>query len=235
MPNYEKCVIYKLCCKDTDIKECYIGSTCNYSRRKAEHKSKCNNENDRAYNFKVYQVIRDNGGWDNWDFVIIEKYPCKDKIEKEIRERYWVELIGTLNARIPNRTHKEYYDNNKEKILESCKEYRENNKEEIKQTKKEYYKNNKDKIAEIHKEYYINNKEKITESGKNYRENNKEKIAKYHKEYKDKNKDKIKEQQKEYREKNNIIYKCITCDKNLTLANKAQHKKSKTHIKNLSK
>lgn len=38
--------------------------------------------------------------------------------------------------------HKEYYQNNKEKIDKRNKEYNESNKEKIKKQKKQYYKNN---------------------------------------------------------------------------------------------
>ena len=40
MVNYNKSTIYKLCCKDTEITDEYVGSTTNFSRRKAHHKSK---------------------------------------------------------------------------------------------------------------------------------------------------------------------------------------------------
>jgi hypothetical protein len=29
----------------------------------------------------VYSTIRENGGWNNWSMVEIEKYPCKDAID----------------------------------------------------------------------------------------------------------------------------------------------------------
>ena len=47
---------------------------------------------------------------------------------------------------------KEYYENNKEKIIEKSKEYYENNKEKMKEYKKEYHKKNKDKINEKQRE-----------------------------------------------------------------------------------
>ena len=62
MPNYEKCVMYKIICNDTTIKDIYVGSTCNFTRRKCGHKSDCNNANTSRYNLKVYQFIRTNGG-----------------------------------------------------------------------------------------------------------------------------------------------------------------------------
>jgi len=43
MVNYEKSTIYKIVCKDVNIKDCYVGSTTNFNRRKQEHKYNCNN------------------------------------------------------------------------------------------------------------------------------------------------------------------------------------------------
>ena len=204
MPDYSKCVIYKIVCKDKDIKDCYVGSTCNHSRRKSHHKNLCNNEKNRAYNGKVYKFIRDNGGWDNFEFAIIEKYPCNDKVEKLIRERYWVELIGILNNNIPNRTEKEWQEGNEEKIKEYQKEYRKNNREKY---RKEY----NEEAKEYHKEKYRNNRQKRLEKAKEYRENNKNKIL----------------------EKRRQSYTCITCNKTMNKSSKLRHNKSKTHLQNL--
>jgi len=253
MPDYSKCVMYKIVCKDTDIKECYIGSTCNHSRRKTGHKNRCNDKNDKGYNLKVYKFIRKNGGWEDWEFVILEKYPCKDKVEKEIRERYWVELMGTLNSDIPSRTRKEwindnkdkireYRENNKEHIREQHKKYREKNKEHIREQSKKYYENNKDKIREYNKDYnekyYEKNKEIIKENSKKYREENEEKI----KEYRENNKDKSKENWKKYWEDNKDKinkklrqpYTCITCNKTMNKSSKTPHEKTKKHLSKLS-
>jgi len=49
--------------------------------------------------------------------------------------------------------HKEYRDENKEKIKEKWREYYQNNRERISEYKKEYRKNNKEKIKEYNKEY----------------------------------------------------------------------------------
>jgi hypothetical protein len=89
---------------------------------------------------------------------------------------------------------KEYYLNNKEKLLEQRKEYYLNNKEKLLEQRKEYYLNNKEKIKERKKEHYLNNKEKILAQQKEYQLNNKGKI----KEYQLKNKEKIKERKKKY-------------------------------------
>ena len=121
-----------------------------------QHKTCCNNEKSSKNNYYVYQFIRDNGGFNNWDMIEVEKYPCNDKQELHKRERYWIELLESkLNKKIPTQSQKDRYEKNKIKILQNKKEYREKNKIKIAEKKKEYREKNKIKIAE-------KNKEKIT-------------------------------------------------------------------------
>jgi len=153
MVNYSQSIIYKICCRNPDIKEIYIGSTTNFYRRKQQHKNRCNNSNDKSYNLNVYKFIRANGNWDNWDMIIIEKFECNDKLELHKQERYILEQLGaSLNSNIPNRSSKEYREKNKEKKKEYLKEYYENNKEKNKQKNKEYYEKNKEEINKKMKE-----------------------------------------------------------------------------------
>jgi hypothetical protein len=196
MTFYQNAIIYKLKHnEDYDDLNIYIGSTCNFKHRKNCHKTTCNNENTRFYNIKVYQFIRDNGGWDEWVMIPIEQYSCNNKKELQIKERYHIDLLRpTLNKQIPTRTKKQYAENNKEKLAEYSKEWRENNKEKINEQRKEYREANKEKIAERNKKYRENNKEKIKERY----ENNKEKINKKIKEYREANKKKILERSKKY-------------------------------------
>ena len=56
---------------------------------------------------------------------------------------------------------KQYYNDNKTKILDYHKQYNEENKEAIKEKKKEYYQVNKETIAEKGKVYRQNHKETI--------------------------------------------------------------------------
>jgi len=200
MPDYSKTLIYKLCCKNLDVKDIYVGSTCNFTKRKYTHKSTCNNINDQNYNRKVYKFIRENGGFENWDMIMVEEYPCENKMQKLQRERYWYEeLKANLNIQNPKRSQKEYRLNNSEKIKDQKKEYYQNNLEKYKEQRKEYYKNNSEKIKEQKKEYTLNNVEKIKEQRKEYRLNNAEKIKEQKKKYRLNNAEKIKEQKKKYR------------------------------------
>lgn len=119
MPDYSKTTIYKLCCNDTEIKDIYIGSTCNFTQRRWCHKSTCNNENGNAYNVKVYQFIREHGGFENWSMVMIHEQSVNNKLEKERLERTFIEdLKPSLNSQLPSRTQKEYRSDNKEQIRE---------------------------------------------------------------------------------------------------------------------
>ena len=90
--DYTKIKIYKLIHNDDFNNEnIYIGCTTNFCSRKRQHKHCCINEKSVGYNFKVYETIRLNGGWDEWKMIEIEKYSCFSKEEAKIRERYWID------------------------------------------------------------------------------------------------------------------------------------------------
>ena len=144
--DYSKTKIYKLVCKDIHITKIYIGHTTNWIKRKSNHKSNCNNSNLKEYDYFVYQFIRENGGWDNFDMILIEEYECENRLQAEQRERYWIETLkAELNTHIPSRTQNEYYETNKETVLEYQKQYYETNKETFLGYQKKYYEKNKEK------------------------------------------------------------------------------------------
>jgi hypothetical protein len=97
--DYSKSVIYKICSRDKSITDVYIGSTTSFVRRKNSHKSTCNNETDKGYNLYVYGFIRESGGWNEWEMIQIEEYPCTSRRELEFREeQIRTELNATLNT-----------------------------------------------------------------------------------------------------------------------------------------
>jgi hypothetical protein len=162
--KYGNSVIYKICCKDESITDCYVGSTVDFGGRKRDHKHKCNNVKSTQYNYPVYRFIRDNGNFDNWNFEILENYPCRNKESLVKKERFWFEKLGAkLNSQYPQRSLKEYYQDNKEQFLEQRKQYYKENKEEMSMKMKKYRKNNSEKIKEKKKDYYNKNSEKIKE------------------------------------------------------------------------
>tara|TARA_R110000822_G_scaffold147506_1_gene286509 strand:- start:509 stop:925 length:417 start_codon:yes stop_codon:yes gene_type:complete len=100
---------------------------------------------------KVYKFIRDHGGWENWDLVVIEQIECESKADKLLAERTAMEAIdATLNAQVPGRSVKEwsaeYYAENKDKILKREAAYYVANKDKIRKRMAGYCAANKDKI-----------------------------------------------------------------------------------------
>lgn len=147
MVNYKNSLIYKIYCKDENIKECYIGSTTNFQRRKSRHKSYCKTMNNTA---KLYNFINSNGGLNNFEFEIVAHVPCMTKKELlKIEAEYILKNKYSLNMLVPGRTR-----------AESDKAYRENNKEKIKIRKKNYYLRNREKISLKRKILYKNRKSK---------------------------------------------------------------------------
>ena len=229
--DYSQTIIYKLCCKDPSIIDIYIGHTTNFIQRKNSHKTSCNNKNDKKYNQYVYQFIRNNGGWDNWSMLQIDLKECNDKREAELIEHNYIEsLKATLNNNKPHamckenpqKYKKDWYEENKEEILEKAKENYEQNKEQKLEYQKQYAQENKEHISEKQKEYREKNKEYLSEQKKIYREQHKEEAAKANKEWREANKEKLKEQRAQ-------IVNC-ECGSQYTFGNKNRHLQSKIHI-----
>ena len=204
MPNYEDCVIYTI----RSGEHLYVGSTCHFTKRKHCHKSRLNNENNKAYDYKLYKTIREND--DEWDMQPYKLFPCKNKMEMRIEEeRCRNELNANLNSCF-------CYGKDKERMNKYNIAYRETNKE---------------KTAEYNKEYHIDNKERLkekkTEYMKQYRIDNKERL----KEYSDNH-------NKELYEKNKVIIlqqsaEKQTCECGCIITKGAmwRHQKTKKHLK----
>jgi hypothetical protein len=136
--DYSKCCIYKIEHFENN-NLVYVGHTTNFSKRKGSHKSICKNENNKNYNLKVYQMIRDNGGFDRFKMIEVEKYPCKDKREAERREyEVMKELKANMNAIKSFLTEEERKEYNKEYFKEkiTCKCGCEVNKNSLKRHKR---------------------------------------------------------------------------------------------------
>lgn len=141
--NYKNCVIYKLVCYDTSITDCYVGATTNFKQRKSYHKNSYINPNNQNHFCPVYIFMRENGGWNNFKMVEIEKFPCETKRQAELREEYWrKELNATLNGQQAFLTDEE----KRKKNRESVKRYSERHPEKIQKYKQDYYIKNKERF-----------------------------------------------------------------------------------------
>ena len=155
--EYSNTIIHKIVCNDLTITDAYVGHTTNFISRKSSHKASCNNIDDKAHGHKLYKVILENGGWDNWSMIQIEKCQCSNGNEARTRERHWYELLNAkLNAVCPITSKEEktegmklYYENNKEAILKRIHEYGQENKDLIATKNKIYRQKNELKIKEL--------------------------------------------------------------------------------------
>jgi predicted GIY-YIG superfamily endonuclease len=150
--DYSNSCIYKIYCINREIENIYIGSTTDFRQRYMKHRACCiNNSNNKKNNLLLYIFMRENGGVDNWEMEIIEKFSCKTKKELLLKEQEYIDKLNpTLNSQ--NSINKK-----KDLIKEQEQSYIQ---------KKEWYKKNKERILKKRKEYYENNKKKINEKYK---------------------------------------------------------------------
>ena len=144
MDDYSQSSIYKICCNDLNVEDIYIGSTCNLKQRIMNHKNKYNS---KCRNYRVYNFIRDYGGFENWSFIELENVNVENVKDLRIYERKWIDLLKpSLNTQLPTRTKHEYYKDNAEKIKKNVKQYSIDNKDKIKEYKRQYGIDNKEKL-----------------------------------------------------------------------------------------
>jgi len=139
--DYSTGKIYKIISSTSNY--VYVGSTTNtLSTRFSLHKSQYKIGKNKSLN-----MIFDNNNIDNCYIELIKNYPssCRNELEREegIELRKINNDTSTkeicLNYNIPGRTHKEWENDNKEKITEYQKQYYDNNKDQRKQYINEKY------------------------------------------------------------------------------------------------
>ena len=97
--DYSNTIIYKITCKDPKVTDVYVGHTTNFVQRKHAHKQNCINKKASSYKCKLYEVIRNNGDWQNWKMEIINFFNCHDHYEARQKEQeYFISLNATLNS-----------------------------------------------------------------------------------------------------------------------------------------
>ena len=151
MPNYQNGKIYKIVNDEND--KIYFGSTTlkYLSTRLVKHRCefKAFKEGKRTKFCSVNEVLK----YKNYKIILIENYPCNSKDELISRERYYIEKYPCVNKEIPGRSKKQWYEDNKEKIIERVK--LNTDKIQKKNYDKEYRKLNDDKIKSYRNESII--------------------------------------------------------------------------------
>jgi hypothetical protein len=169
--DWSKCVIYQITCKDPAVKSSYVGHTIDIYNRTSRHKTNANNAEMVGAKTKLYETIRNNGGWDNWKVMICEDYKeCTCKDEARIRERMWTDKLNTdLNMNRAHATKEE----NKESVKKAIKTYQatDNGKQKTREAIIRYQAKdeNKEKLREWSREYWKKHPdmyEKLKERGR---------------------------------------------------------------------
>ena len=198
--KYNDYFFYKLVCLTDDIDLSYAGSTTNWRQRKNRHNTAWNNPDDKEYNTKKYQLIRENGGFNNFKMIEIgfrENLTLRQA--EAIEEEYRVELRATMNSR---------------KCSSGCQskqEYDAKYRQEHHQEKVEY-----------NRKYHSEHREEEREYGSKYYQDHKEERNEYSAKHYQENKDAISEKRK-------VKHVCSICGGKYTITHKAQHTKSKKH------
>jgi DNA gyrase/topoisomerase IV subunit A len=164
------------CIVDNTNYKYYIGSTTkNIGERLQNHEYNCNYyiQGKREYTTS-YEIIQNN----NYSIYLIKELEYDEDEEDQLLflERNFIEdgwregncvnkYLPILSDEEKNEYHNEYQ-----------KEWYINNRAKIVEQRKQYYIENKDKFKERHKQYQIENKDKIKEQRKQYRNDNRDKI-----------------------------------------------------------
>lgn len=129
MPKY---TIYQIIHKT--MPNCYIGSTKNYSARCALHKNHYNTKDILLYN-----TMKENGGWDSYEFRVLEEMECETRGEAEEKETEWLRRFEPEMDILNTNKRNDIKDDNPNKW---------------------YYKKRSDYISKS-KAYYYRNREQI--------------------------------------------------------------------------
>lgn len=110
--KYSNAKIYKIVSNIND--DVYYGSTVeSLSNRLAKHRAAYKHylagKSRYITSFKILET-------NDYDIVLVEKVNCNSKEELHQKERFYIENNACVNKVRPNRTVKEYYNDNKENI-----------------------------------------------------------------------------------------------------------------------
>jgi hypothetical protein len=172
MVNYNNGKIYKIESHLGD--KVYIGSTTKeyLSQRMTTHREGYNRWKQGKKELTTSFLLFDEYGIENCLIVLLELCPCESKDQLHAREACYIRTVTCVNKCIPLRTpkeynddnkeqHKEYYHENKERILKRLSNYRANNLDKINEQKVSYRKENRERINKKSNEFYQANKDEI--------------------------------------------------------------------------
>jgi len=128
--DYSEGKIYRIVCNVTN--EQYIGSTKEkyLSRRLQRHKHHYKEYLKTGKRYMTsFPIIKR----EDFEIILLEKYPCDSKLDLEKRERYYIENNDCVNKKVPTRTAKEERKAEPEKYKEIDKKWNTKKKEKQKE------------------------------------------------------------------------------------------------------
>ena len=95
----QEVIIYQICSNDEAITDSYVGRTTqSIEERWYHHRKTGETPTYKYYNKMLYEFIRNNGGFDKWKIVELDRCVCKNKFEMREKEQSWIDNKGaTLN------------------------------------------------------------------------------------------------------------------------------------------
>ena len=114
----------------------YIGYSTDFNQRKRQHKRSCLNPKSKCHHLPIYKHIRENGGYDKFEFVVLEKSTDDIKFkEGEYTDKYGLNNLlnarGGLTGLSVKESKKKRYEKNKEYNREKSKKYYKSHKVEL--------------------------------------------------------------------------------------------------------
>jgi len=126
--KYSRAKIYKIVCNVTGL--IYIGSTCEptLARRFAGHRRCYKNYLNGKYHYVSSFKVLEN---EDCYIELVKECPCNSKDQLMQIEGGCIRETECVNKYIPGRTNKQYYKDNKDKLIADSKQYRYDNKDKI--------------------------------------------------------------------------------------------------------
>jgi hypothetical protein len=130
--------VYKIVCKDENITDIYIGSTREKLKERVRSHLKSYNNNK---NYKVYEFMRKNGSFENFEFKILNEIEYFDNVMQFKQEQAYINCykptLNHHNAHLSKEERKEQnailYLKNKEKVRERGALNYQKNKEKVRE------------------------------------------------------------------------------------------------------
>ena len=142
----------------------YVGSTFNMAQRMKQHKQ----DYKKNPEFK-YTIAKENGGYNNYTFEVVDTHECETDEELRIHEQIWIDKLNPImNSYNAYSTQEETRRKNREWLEKNPV-----NPVKRKEYFKQYCEKNHDKVNEIRRLWREKNREKqnkkiICECGKSY-------------------------------------------------------------------